>query len=100
MSLRALPGIDSAAISNLLQARALGGIRPAVMLGHAFTITAETDCPGGLHVRRTTVIRLTGRLNAPFWVYRWGLTGATALETFTQFGMANIQNRDHSNYHG
>lgn len=41
------------------------------MLGHAFTIAAETFGPDQLLVRRSAVIRLTGRPNAPFWVYRW-----------------------------
>jgi len=70
--LRALPGIDAAAIAGLLQTRVSGSVRPAVMLGHAFTITGEADGPNGLHVRRSAVIRLIGRPNAPFWVYRWG----------------------------
>jgi general secretion pathway protein K len=69
--LRALPGMDEAAIANLLQARASAIARPAVMLGHAFTITAEVDGPDRLRVRRSAVIRLTGRPNAPFWIYRW-----------------------------
>jgi general secretion pathway protein K len=70
--LRALPGMDEAAIANLLQARASSTARPAIMLGHAFTITAEAAGPDALHVRRSAVIRLTGRPNAPFWVYQWG----------------------------
>jgi general secretion pathway protein K len=70
-ALRALPGMDEAAIANLLQARAAATARPAIMLGHTFTITAEANGPAGLHVNRSAVIRLTGRPNAPFWVYRW-----------------------------
>jgi hypothetical protein len=70
--LRVLPGMDEAAIANLLQARASSTARPAIMLGHAFTITAEAAGPDALHVRRSAVIRLTGRPNAPFWVYQWG----------------------------
>jgi hypothetical protein len=59
-------------IANLLQARASSTARPAIMLGHAFTITAEADGPAGFHVRRSAVVRLTGRPNTPFWIYRWG----------------------------
>ena len=36
------------------------------------TITATAAGPGELHVRRSTVIRLTGRPNMPFWIYQWG----------------------------
>ena len=68
--LRALPGMDQAAIATLLQTRA--STRPAIMLGHAFTITAEANGAGEIHVRRSIVIRLTGRPNAPYWIYRWG----------------------------
>jgi len=63
--------LDEDAVAGLLQARASASERPAVMLGHAFTITAEADGPDALHVSRSAVIRLTGRPNAPFWVYRW-----------------------------
>jgi general secretion pathway protein K len=70
--LRALAGMDEDAIASLLQARASASARPVVMLGHAFAITAEADGPGGLRVRRSAVIRLTGRPNTPFWIYRWG----------------------------
>jgi general secretion pathway protein K len=69
--LRVLPGMDEAAIATLLQTRATPSARPAVMLGHAFTITAGVDGPDRLRVRRSAVIRLTGRPNAPFWIYRW-----------------------------
>ena len=68
--LRVLPGMDEAVSATLLQTR--GSARPAIMLGHAFTITATADGPGELHVRRSAVIRLTGRPNAPYWVHRWG----------------------------
>jgi general secretion pathway protein K len=69
--LRALPGMDEAAIATLLQARTSAGLRPGVMLGHAFTVAAEADGPGGPRARRSAVVRLTGRPNAPFWVYQW-----------------------------
>jgi hypothetical protein len=69
--LRALPGMDEVAIANLLQARSSASARPAVMLGHAFTITAAAQGPDALLVRRSTVVRLTGRPSAPFWVDRW-----------------------------
>ncbi len=64
--------MDEAAIAGLLQARASAAERPAIMLGHAFTITAEADGPNALRVLRSAVIRLTGRQNAPFSIYRWG----------------------------
>jgi general secretion pathway protein K len=70
--LRALPGMDEAAIASLLLARASSTSRPAIMLGHAFTITSEAEGPGGFHTRRSAVIRLTGRPSTPFWLYRWG----------------------------
>lgn len=63
--------MDEAAIASLLQARASASAQPAVMLGHAFTIIAEADGLAGLHVRRSVIIRLTGRPNAPFWIYWW-----------------------------
>jgi general secretion pathway protein K len=69
--LRALPGMDEGAVAGLLQARASASARPVVMLGHAFMIIAEADGPDAFHVRRSAVIRLTGRPNAPFWIYRW-----------------------------
>jgi general secretion pathway protein K len=69
--LRALPGMDEAAIAGLLQGRVATGSTAGVRLGHAFTITAEAPGPDALHVRRSAVIRLTGRQNAPIWVYRW-----------------------------
>ena len=69
--LRALPGLDEGAIAGLLQARVAGGSMPVVKLGHAFTIAAEASGPDSLHVRRSAVIRLTGRQNEPIWIYRW-----------------------------
>jgi general secretion pathway protein K len=69
--LRALPGMDEGAIANLLQARASTSARPAVMIGHAFTIIAVADGPGELHVKRSAVVRLTGRPSVPYWIYRW-----------------------------
>jgi general secretion pathway protein K len=69
--LRALPGMDEGAVAGLLQARVAAGSMAGVRLGHAFTITAAADGPGELRVRRSAVIRLTGRQNAPIWVYRW-----------------------------
>ena len=70
--LRALPGMDEAAIATLLQSRSSATARPAIMLGHAFTIISETAGPDALRARRSAVIRLTGRPNAPYWIYRWG----------------------------
>ncbi|HKM71308.1 MAG TPA: hypothetical protein VJX94_14860, partial [Stellaceae bacterium] len=69
--LRALSGMDEGATAGLLQARAAGGSTPVVKLGHAFTITVQANGQGGLLVRRSAVVRLTGRQSAPIWVYRW-----------------------------
>jgi general secretion pathway protein K len=69
--LRRLPGIHDDAVATLLRARASGNAKPLVMLGHAFTITAEANAPDAVHVKRSAVIRLTGHQNAPIWVYRW-----------------------------
>jgi general secretion pathway protein K len=69
--LRRLPGVDEGAVATLLQARASGSAKPLVMLGHAFTITAEAAGPDAFHVKRSAVVRLTGHQNAPIWVYRW-----------------------------
>jgi general secretion pathway protein K len=70
--LRRLPGIDDGAVATLLQARAAGSAKPLVMLGHAFTITAEADGLDALRVKHSAVVRPTGHQNAPIWVYRWG----------------------------
>jgi hypothetical protein len=70
-ALRAPSGVDEAAIASLLQTRASASARPAVMLGHAFMITTGANGTGRIQVKRSAVIRLTGRENAPFRVYRW-----------------------------
>lgn len=44
---------------------------PGVVLGHAFTITAELGGPASARVVRTAVVRLTGQPRAPLLVYRW-----------------------------
>lgn len=44
--------------------------KPGVVLGHAFTITAEAAA-GGARVTRTAVIRLTGQTRTPLLIYRW-----------------------------
>ena len=44
--------------------------KPGVVLGHAFTITADTAA-GGARVSRVAVIRLTGQTQTPLLVYRW-----------------------------
>jgi hypothetical protein len=63
--------LDGPAIAHLLQVRASGRAKSALILGHAFTITAEAGGPNrDLHIRRSAVIRLIGRPTAPFWVYR------------------------------
>jgi general secretion pathway protein K len=69
--LRALPGIGEGAVASLLQARIAGGSTSVVKLGHAFTITVVAFGPDQLLAKRSAVVRLTGRQNAPIWVYRW-----------------------------
>ena len=44
---------------------------PGVVLGHAFTITAELRSPDAARVVRTAVIRLTGQPRVPLLIYRW-----------------------------
>jgi general secretion pathway protein K len=44
---------------------------PGVVLGHAFTITADVDGPAASHVTRVAVIRLTALSASPLLIYRW-----------------------------
>ena len=39
--------------------------------GHALTITATVPGYGRVVVARTVVVRLTGQMNDPLWIYRW-----------------------------
>jgi general secretion pathway protein K len=45
---------------------------PGVVLGHAYTITAELHGPAAARVVRTAVVRVTGQPLAPLLIYRWG----------------------------
>jgi general secretion pathway protein K len=73
--LLALPGGSEASVAAALAARAAAG-HPGVVIGHAFTITAEIVDDGVTMVRRA-VIRLTGGREVPVWVYSWErVTGA------------------------
>jgi general secretion pathway protein K len=42
-----------------------------IMLGHAFTVSAETADSEPVRVQKTAVVRLTGSTRVPLWVYRW-----------------------------
>lgn len=44
---------------------------PGVVLGHAFTITAEVTGPASARVTRTAVIGLRGQAQMPLLIYRW-----------------------------
>jgi len=44
---------------------------PGVVLGHAFTITAELRGSAAARVIRTAIVRLTGQPRAPLLLYRW-----------------------------
>jgi general secretion pathway protein K len=45
--------------------------KPGVVLGHAFTITAQAGSANGARFTRTAVVRLTGQARVPLLVYRW-----------------------------
>jgi general secretion pathway protein K len=47
------------------------GQKPGVVLGHAFTITAEVAVEGGSRASRTAIVRLTGQAQSPLLIYRW-----------------------------
>jgi general secretion pathway protein K len=67
--LLALPGATEASVAAALAARRTAA-RPGVVVGHAYTITAET-VDGDEHMVRRAVIRLTGGHDVPVWVYAW-----------------------------
>jgi general secretion pathway protein K len=67
--LLALPGATDASVAAALAARATAR-RPGVVVGHAFTITAEAADAAARMVRRA-VVRLTGNRTVPVWVYSW-----------------------------
>jgi hypothetical protein len=68
-ALLAVPGITPAAVAETLAARAAAP-PPGVAQGHAFTITAAVD-EAGMRMTRQAVIRLTGDVQTPVWIYSW-----------------------------
>jgi len=45
--------------------------KPGVVLGHAFTITAQAVSADGARFTRVAVVRLTGQAKSPLLIYRW-----------------------------
>jgi general secretion pathway protein K len=45
--------------------------KPGVVLGHAFTITAQAVGTDGSRFTRVAVVRLTGQARSPLLIYRW-----------------------------
>lgn len=76
--LTVLSAVDAGAEAALrrLQEERLGvrppAASPGVVLGHAYTITAELRGPAAARVVRTAVVRVTGQPRVPLLVYRWG----------------------------
>jgi general secretion pathway protein K len=73
--LRAIDAHADAALRRLEEERL--GLRtpapgPGVVLGHAYTITAELLGPAAARIVRTAVVRVTGQPRVPLLVYRWG----------------------------
>jgi general secretion pathway protein K len=68
--LTALAHMEAVPAAQILARRA-AGLGAPVIIGHAFTIDAEIDGPGGLRVRREAVVRLTGSEKRPLLVYGW-----------------------------
>jgi len=77
--LLALPGMDAEAVDRALLARRAAdeqdtaqpyGLVPQDLSGHAFTIAA-TLARAGRTVTRTAIIRLSGDMQNPIWVYCW-----------------------------
>ena len=73
--LRAIDAHADAALRRLEEER-LGlptpAASPGVVLGHAYTITAELLGPAAARVVRTAVVRVTGQPRVPLLFYRWG----------------------------
>ncbi|MBS0561864.1 MAG: general secretion pathway protein GspK [Proteobacteria bacterium] len=67
--LMVLANMDETAVDEKLAARAAAP-PPRVQPGHAYTIEAQVDEPGGRMTKRA-VIRLTGNRAAPIAVYSW-----------------------------
>ena len=68
--LTALAGMGGEPVSTVLAERGTGNTG-GVMVGHAFTISADIEGPDRLHVARTAVIRLSGAPGAPVGIYQW-----------------------------
>ena len=60
----------SAAAASAIADRRTAGEAAPVMIGHAFTIDAELDGPGGLRVEKQAIVRLTGSFSMPLVVYQ------------------------------
>jgi general secretion pathway protein K len=77
-ALLALPDIDGESADDILRARHASGqgeAEPAAaavrdLSGHAFTISTAV-VQGRFSVRRVAVIRLSGDMQSPIWVYSW-----------------------------
>jgi general secretion pathway protein K len=67
--LLALANLDEGVVQERLAARARVK-PPGVVLGHAFTITAQAE-EAGVRVTKRAVIRLTGNAEHPLWIYSW-----------------------------
>jgi general secretion pathway protein K len=75
--LTVLSAVDSSAEAALrrLEEERLGvrppAANPGVVLGHAYTITAELHGAAAARVVRTAIVRVTGQPRAPLLIYRW-----------------------------
>jgi general secretion pathway protein K len=76
--LTVLSAVDGNAEAALRRLKEEGlGVRPpaasaGVVLGHAYTITAELHGDAAARVVRTAIVRVTGQPRAPLLIYRWG----------------------------
>jgi general secretion pathway protein K len=76
--LTVLSAVDNSAETELrrLEEERLGvrppAASPGVVLGHAYTITAELQGAAAARVVRTAIVRVTGQPVAPLLIYRWG----------------------------
>jgi general secretion pathway protein K len=68
--LTALTGMGGEPVSTVLAERGTG-TTGGVMVGHAFSISAEVEGTDRLSVARTAVIRLSGAPGAPLGIYQW-----------------------------
>lgn len=81
--LRALPGLDAAAVDEMLAARrrdteaSAETAAPSVAataagtVGRAYTVRAGVDVPDGGTFVREAVVRITGDLGTPYWILAW-----------------------------